>query len=72
MNGYCPIPGCSETPGREQLMCRMHWFRVPPALRAKVWSAWHRRKTRPEDTVAAREHRDACDEAIARVTGALA
>lgn len=38
----CAAPCCAEPVRRGQLMCRGHWYSVPPALRTKVWQTWRR------------------------------
>ena len=40
MNHTCPGPGCTRSVPQHMLMCRNHWYAVPPALRSAVWSAW--------------------------------
>lgn len=34
----CPVPDCADTRRRNQIMCRTHWFRVPKALRDRIWA----------------------------------
>ncbi len=36
----CPIYGCVAMLPHDTLMCRGHWFMVPPRLRMEVYSAW--------------------------------
>lgn len=40
----CSAPGCTETIKRGMLMCRPHWFRLPPELRRAIVSAWKDRR----------------------------
>ena len=39
----CPAPGCKNPPSKCQIMCRYHWFMVPPTLRTNLWrhSVWN-------------------------------
>ena len=36
----CPCDGCSAQVPRHMAMCKPHWQRVPPKLRAEVRAAW--------------------------------
>lgn len=36
----CHADGCSRVVPRAMLMCRVHWFAVPPPLRLKVWKTF--------------------------------
>jgi len=36
----CPATGCTREVSIDMLMCRSHWYMVPPPLRAAVWNAW--------------------------------
>ena len=36
----CPTPGCGRTAAAGQLLCPMHWRRVPADLKAEVWRTW--------------------------------
>jgi hypothetical protein len=40
MSHECPGPGCGRQVPGHMLMCRSHWYQVPPALRSAVWAAW--------------------------------
>jgi hypothetical protein len=40
MTHECPAAGCTREVRQEMLMCRIHWYMVPPPLRAAVWNAW--------------------------------
>lgn len=40
MRHECHVPGCHVAVPRRMLMCRAHWFRVPPALRDRVWATY--------------------------------
>jgi hypothetical protein len=36
----CPVFGCTEDVVYDRLMCRGHWYDVPPKLRMLVYSHW--------------------------------
>ncbi len=36
----CPAEGCDRQVPTEQLACKSHWYRVTPATRRRVWSAY--------------------------------
>jgi hypothetical protein len=36
----CPAVSCDRDVSVDMLMCRAHWFMVPPPLRRAVWTAW--------------------------------
>lgn len=38
----CAAASCGKQVDLELLMCRRHWFMVPPDLRAKVWQGYRR------------------------------
>lgn len=40
----CDAPGCQERIRRGMLMCRSHWFALPPPLRAAISSTWSNRQ----------------------------
>ena len=40
MTHECPATGCTREVSIDMLMCRSHWYMVPPALRSAVWNAW--------------------------------
>jgi hypothetical protein len=40
MTHECPATGCTREVGIYMLLCRGHWYMVPPPLRAAVWNAW--------------------------------
>lgn len=48
----CPIPQCVEKKTADQVLCRTHWFRVPPETRRKVWREF-RKERGGEDHLAA-------------------
>jgi hypothetical protein len=36
----CPIDNCAEYLPSHILMCRRHWYQVPPHLRQGVYQTW--------------------------------
>jgi hypothetical protein len=36
----CNAEGCERAIKDGLLMCSMHWYMVPQALRSEVWEAW--------------------------------
>jgi hypothetical protein len=36
----CPGPHCTRIVPDAMLMCRHHWYQVPPELRDAVWGAY--------------------------------
>jgi hypothetical protein len=40
MTHQCPVRVCPAVLPDHLLMCRPHWFMVPPALRNAVWAAY--------------------------------
>lgn len=36
----CHATGCPRPVQPEMLMCRRHWFMVPPRLRSRVWATY--------------------------------
>lgn len=52
----CPAPGCMVRVDQDRLACPRHWYRLPAALRARIWRLWSRG---PEE-----EHAAAVREAI--------
>lgn len=36
----CDAPGCRKFVPVGRLMCPSHWYKVSPATRTRVWSAW--------------------------------
>lgn len=36
----CHWPGCGKNVPPAMWGCRTHWFKLPPALRARVWRAY--------------------------------
>lgn len=45
----CPVRVCDAPVPNDRLMCRSHWFMVPPDLQTAVWRAYHQSQARPED-----------------------
>lgn len=61
----CHARGCSRVIDVTMLMCRRHWFMVPPHIRAKVWATY--RPGQEKDKLPSREWHSAADLAIAAV-----
>jgi hypothetical protein len=40
MSHRCPGPDCDEQVDDAMLMCRQHWYLVPPPIRNAVRRAW--------------------------------
>jgi hypothetical protein len=40
-NHTCHWPGCNRQVPPAAWGCREHWFRLPKALRDRVWAAYH-------------------------------
>ena len=36
----CPVAGGGGQIDPSRRMCRRHWYRVPRALRGRVWATW--------------------------------
>jgi hypothetical protein len=41
-DGTCALDTCDVPAGHNQLLCREHWFDVPPSIRGDLVMAWHR------------------------------
>lgn len=39
----CPVEGCPNYHGTDQVLCRGHWFKSPKALRDAVWESYRAR-----------------------------
>lgn len=54
----CAANHCLERVERGMLMCREHWFALPPRLRSAIMNAWSARNTRAYQAAveAARDH----------------
>lgn len=63
----CPVAGCGRSLNPGHLMCRSHWFSVPPVLRARVWRTWRALEADFTDTDKHAAYQAARDEAIASV-----
>lgn len=62
---HCHARGCGVACKPEMLMCRRHWFMVPPALRRAVWATY--RPGQCDDMQPSTEWHAAADAAIAAV-----
>lgn len=40
----CHAPRCTERVDRGKLMCRGHWFALPPELRRAISDSWKQRR----------------------------
>jgi len=40
MSHFCHHPGCTKTVPPKMWGCKHHWFRLPKALRDKVWATY--------------------------------
>lgn len=68
MSGHkCPATGCTLNVAAHQLMCRIHWYMVPKALRDDVYAAWANGRGARSDA-----HQYVCDAAIAAVNDKIA
>lgn len=45
----CAVGVCDAPCPDKNLMCRAHWFMVPPALRLEVWRAYNQSIDKPHD-----------------------
>lgn len=62
----CHAEGCTVRIPRRLLMCRRHWYMVPPELRRRVWET-HRLGQEAGDERPSAEWCEAADAAIAAV-----
>lgn len=67
----CAIPSCCKQIPTSMLMCRAHWFMVPPAIRTAVNDTWSlapdmRALENPEYMAARQSAIDAVQEKLAR------
>lgn len=53
----CHWPGCSEQVPPAKWGCRVHWYRLPPAIRDAIWRAY--RVGQESDGRVARDYVDA-------------
>lgn len=63
----CPIAGCGAGKHPDHLMCRRHWFQVPPLLRSRVWRTWRALESDPGNEEKHAAYQAARDEAITAV-----
>lgn len=54
----CPVRGCGGRRTAWQVLCARHWWRVPSALRRRVWRLYR-------DAPGSPEHLQVLDEAVA-------
>jgi hypothetical protein len=68
-DGTCARPGCIRTCRENELMCRLHWWLVPRALRTKVWTAYRAwEHGRGDIEVLRAAQQEAVDAVVARST----
>lgn len=60
----CPVKNSEASRNPAHVMCRDHWFRVPPEIRRKIWKFYH------EDPGGV-EHLEAIAEAVRLVEGKI-
>lgn len=65
MSHHCHATGCATSCPPRMLMCRKHWFMVPPRLQEAVWR--HYRPGQCDDKNPSREWHEAADAAIGYV-----
>jgi len=65
---HCHARHCGTHVPPEMLMCRSHWFMVPPEIRDRVWK--HYRPGQCDDMNPSEEWHRAADEAIEAVAKA--
>lgn len=65
----CAANHCRNPVRRGQLMCRQHWFQVPPAYRSDIMNAWAGRHTQAfqEALERARDHLGGFSRVVVRV-----
>lgn len=61
----CHARGCTVKTKPEMLMCRRHWFMVPPAIRRRVWATY--RAGQCDDKRPSESWHEAADAAIRAV-----
>jgi hypothetical protein len=40
MSRTCSWPDCPQQVPIAMLMCKTHWFRLPPSIRSAIWAAY--------------------------------
>lgn len=66
MKHHCHARGCPVEVPPKMLMCKRHWFMVPPALRQAVWDTYSPgQEIRRDPTEAYLAAADAAIEAVA-------
>lgn len=63
----CPITSCVTKLHPGLLMCRYHWFQVPPQLRNNVLRTWRALEADMANVDKHAAYQDARDEAMASV-----
>ena len=57
----CPVTGCTRhLQASFHLCCTHHWFRIPKAVRDRIWELYQREE-------GSEAHRSACLEALAQL-----
>jgi hypothetical protein len=51
----CPINGCDRRRLPQQVMCKKHWWAVPPELRKRIWRLYQTDRGSAEHLAAIRE-----------------
>lgn len=51
----CPIRGCSNHKGADQVVCRQDWKLVPKPLQTEIWFRFRTARGSPEHLAAIRE-----------------
>lgn len=69
MAHHCHAIACDVEVPPAMLMCKSHWFRVPLALRNRVWAEYHKGITRAYCEVAKAAVRAVAEKEGRTVTG---
>lgn len=70
MAHHCHATGCKRAVPPEMFMCKPHWFKLPRAMRFRIWAAY--RPGQCDDWNISHEYAEAAREAvryIARLEG---
>jgi hypothetical protein len=60
----CPVPGCERNVSTQYLMCRIHWFQVPPDLKRRVYATCEVFHGAPTNAKFEKSYKEACLDAI--------